>query len=65
MSKNTVSMNFRLYQTDKNRLDSLVASLNEGKEGRRITQADIIRALLKIGEETQKKDFLQKIQEIF
>lgn len=65
MANNTVPMNFRLYQTDKTRLDLLVETLNEGKEGRKITQADIIRALLKIGTETPPESLLKKIQEVY
>lgn len=65
MANNTILMNVRLYETDKNRLDLLVETLNKDKDGRKIKQTDIIRALLKIGTETTPEKLLKKIQEVY
>lgn len=64
-NKTPNSKSYRLHDSDLIRLKGIIAKVNEEKEaGRAITETDVIRGLVLLGEKTTASKLLKSIKEI-
>jgi hypothetical protein len=53
---------YRLRPTDLERLSKIVEAVNGSSSGRRITETDVLRGLIVIGENTKQKQLIDAIR---
>lgn len=56
---------YRLRPSDLERLSKIVEAVNELSTGRRVTETDVLRGLIVIGEKTTPKQLIDAIKDAF